>query len=340
MLLPNSKTQTFADFKLTTGVVMAELTIAYETYGELAPDGNNAILVCHGYTNTPHAAGDALGWGYNLIGPGKAVNTDKYFVVCSNMIGSAYGSSGPGETNPATGKPYGPDFPKYTILDMIAAQHDLLDHLEIEQLKAVMGYSYGGHLTFLWGAKYPDRMRALIPIAGVLKREHTLKDIARIRARFADCAGWNDGHYYGNEDLAGGVREKMVEVRMETLTKYGLGDYLKATNDDAIKRDKIIRNRAESWSHEFDANALSILYEAGIASSADVSKFKAPLLNVLASTDSVVDVKLGQPTVDALKAHGVDAEFVEIDTPYGHTGPMLDAHKWADKLKAFLDRTP
>lgn len=340
MLLPTSKTHTFTDFKLTTGTSMQKLTIAYETYGTLAPGGNNAILVCHGYTNTPHAAGDAMGWGYNLIGSGKAVDTGKYFVVCSNMIGSAYGSSGPSSMDPATGKPYGPDFPKYTTLDMIAAQHALIDHLGVGQLKAVMGYSYGGHLTFLWGAIYPDRMRALIPIAGVIKREQTPEDIARIRARFEDCAGWNNGHYYGNEDLAGGVREKMVEVRMETLAKYGLGDYLKATTDDAAKREKIIRNRAESWSHEFDANSLSILYEAGIASSADASNFKAPLLNVLASSDSVVDVKLGQPTVDMLKGHGVDAEFLEIDTPYGHTGPMLDAHKWADKLEAFLDRTP
>lgn len=340
MLLPTSKTHTFSDFKLTTGNVMPELTIAYETYGELAPDRNNAILVCHGYTNTPHAAGDAMGWGHNLIGAGKAVDTDKYFVVCSNMIGSAYGSSGPGSTNPTTNNPYGPDFPKYTTLDMIAAQHTLIDHLGVGQLKAVMGYSYGGHLTFLWGATYPDRMRALIPIAGVIQRKQTPADIVKIRARFENCVGWNDGHYYGNEDLAGGVREKMVEVRMETLTKYGLGDYLKVTNDDAAKREKIIRKRAESWSHEFDANALSILYEAGIGSSADASKFEAPLLNVLASTDSVVDVKLGQPIVDTLKGHGVDAEFLEIDTPYGHTGPMLDAHKWADKLEAFLDKTP
>jgi len=340
VLLPTSKTHTFKDFELTTGDTLQELVIAYETYGALAPDGNNAILVCHGYTNTPHVAGDAMGWGHNLIGSGKAVDTDKYFVVCSNMIGSAYGSSGPGSINPNTGRSYGPDFPKYTTLDMIAAQHALLDQLGVGQLKAVIGYSYGGHLTFLWGATYPDRMRVLIPIAGVIERKQTPADIDKIRARFENCVGWNDGHYYGNEDLAGGVREKMVEVRMETLSKYGLGDYLKATNANAAKREKILRNRAESWSHEFDANSLAILYEAGIGSAADPSKIKAPLLNVLASSDSVVDVNLGQPTVDTLNGFGADARFLRIETSYGHTGPMLDAHKWADDLEAFLDETP
>ncbi len=331
---------TFPEFALSTGEALPELTLAYETYGTLASDGNNAILVCHGYTNHPHAAGDATGWAFNLIGPGKAVDTDKYFVVCSNMIGSAYGSSGPNSTNPATGKPYGPDFPKYTTKDMIAAQHALIDALGIGQLKAVMGYSYGGHLTFLWGATYPDRMRALVPIAGVIERKTTTEDIARIRARFENCPGWNNGHYYGNEDLPGGVRKKMVEARVETLGKYGLGDYLAATVDEPAKRQQIIKNRAESWSHEFDVNSLWVLYEAGIGSTADASRIKAPLLNVLASSDSVVDVKLGPPTVDLLKSQGVDATFVEIDTPYGHTGPMLDAAKWAHELAAFLDRTP
>ena len=340
MLLPTSKTFTHADFALTTGETLPELTLGYETYGTLAADGNNAILLCHGYTNHPHAGGDKDGWCFNLLGSGKAIDTDKYFVVCSNMIGSAYGSSGPASINPATSKPYGPDFPKYTTRDMIAAQHLLIDHLGIGQLKAVAGYSYGGHLTFLWGATYPNRMRSLVPIAGVIERKTNAQDIAKIKSRFAGCPGWNGGHYYGNEDAPGGVREKMVEARIETLTKYGLGDYLMANGHDADSCAKLIRKRAEDWSHQFDANSLYILYEAGIGSTADASSIKAPLLNVLASSDSVVDVKLGLPTVELLKGHGVDATFVEIDTPYGHTGPMLDAHKWADKLKDFLARTP
>ena len=340
MLLQTSTTFTHGEFELSTGTVLPELTLAYETWGTLNDDGSNAILMCHGYTNHPHAGGDANGWAHNLLGPGKAIDTDKYFVMCSNMIGSAFGSSGPSSYNPATGMPYGPDFPKYTTMDMIRAQHLLVDHLGCGQLKAVIGYSYGGHLTFLWGATYPDRMRALVPIAGVIERKTTKEEIDRIRAQFEDCTGWNGGHYYGHEDEPGGVREKMIEARISTLNRYGLGDYLKLSGETPEAIERIVRANAEKWAHQFDANSLYMLYEAGIGSKADASNIKAPLLNVLANSDSVVDVKLGPPTVEILKSHGVDATFHEIDTPYGHTGPMLDAHKWDDVLREFLDRTP
>ncbi len=339
MLLPTSQTFVTQNFNLTSGTVLPELTIGYETWGTLSEDGDNAILLCHGYTNHPHAGGDENGWFHNLMGPGKPVDTDKYFVVCSNMLGSSYGTSGPGSINPDTGKPYGPDFPAYSTRDMVEAQRTLIDTLGIKQLKAVMGYSYGGHLTFMWGAAYPDRMRCLVPIAGVIERKQTPEDIARIRARFEDCPGWNNGHYYDNEP-GGGVHEKMIEARMETLMKYGQGTYLAAQGHDLESASAIIRERATVWAGQFDANSLSILYQAGIGSKADVAKIKAPLLNALSRTDSVVDVALGQPTVDQLKSHGCDATFLEIDTEYGHAGPMLDAHLWADDLQDFLDRTP
>jgi len=189
MLLPTSQTYTFDIFELTNGTVLPKLDVAYETWGTLNDTGDNAILLCHGYTNHPHAGGDENGWGYNLLGPGKAVDTDKYFVVCSNMLGSSYGTTGPGSINPETGKPYGPDFPAYSTRDMVEVQKMLIDALGINQLKAVMGYSYGGHLTFLWGSLYPDRMRCLVPIAGVTERLQTAADIARIRARFENAMG-------------------------------------------------------------------------------------------------------------------------------------------------------
>lgn len=340
MLLDTSKTFAHGAFELTSGDTLPDLTLAYETWGTLNEDASNAILMCHGYTNHPHAGGDEDGWAHNLVGPGKAIDTDKYFVVCSNMIGSAFGSSGPSSINPDTGKPYGPDFPKYTTMDMIRAQHLLIDYLGCGQLKAVIGYSYGGHLTFLWGATYPDRMRALVPIAGVIERKTTGEEVGRIRGQFENCTGWNGGHYYGHEDEPGGVREKLIEARISTLTRYGLGDYLKHNGETPDAVERLVRANAEKWAYRFDANSLSILYEAGIGSKADASKIKAPLLDVLANSDSVVDVKLGPPTVELLKSHGVDASFHEIDTPYGHTGPMLDAHKWDGLLKDFLDRTP
>ena len=137
MLLASSKTYETSDFQLSTGAHLPTLTVAYETWGELAADGNNAILLCHGYTNHPHAAGEG-GWFAPLVGPGKAIDTNKYFVVCSNMLGSAYGTTGPASTNPETGRPYGPDFPKYTTADMVAAQKLLIDHLEKSVQKAAL----------------------------------------------------------------------------------------------------------------------------------------------------------------------------------------------------------
>ena len=130
--------------------------------------------------------------------------------------------------NPATGKLWGPDFPKFTVADTVETQRALIDHLGIGQLKAVIGYSYGGHLTYRWGATYPERMRALVPIAGVIKRETTQAQVEEIRGRYAKCAGWNGGHYVGNPD-AGAVYAELAAARVERLTNYGIGDYLADT---------------------------------------------------------------------------------------------------------------
>src|SRR5262249_12452065 len=145
-----SRTFTVPSFKLESGVVLPELTLAYETYGRPAPGGRNAILIVHGFTSNHHAAGkysdtdQATAWCDGLIGPGKALDTDRYFVVSSNMLGSSYGSTAPASTNPKTGKPYGPDFPDITLRDIIGAQKTLLEALGVQHLVAVAGPSYGG----------------------------------------------------------------------------------------------------------------------------------------------------------------------------------------------------
>ena len=126
MRLDTSQTISLGAFVLEDGSRLADLTLAYETWGERAADGNNVILLCHGYTNHPHAAGDEAGWWHHLIGPGKAIDTDRYFVICSNMLGSAYGSTGPSSPDPATGMPYGPDFPKFSTGDIIAISRPLV----------------------------------------------------------------------------------------------------------------------------------------------------------------------------------------------------------------------
>ena len=152
---------TIRDFALTNGTVMPEVKIAYETYGTLAPNGRNAVLITHGYTSTHHAAGrnpangDNPGWWDGLIGPGKAIDTDKLFVVSSNALGSSAGSTNGASLNPATGKPYGSGFPAITMRDIVAAQKSLLDGIGVKHLVAVAGPSYGGFLGFQWSVSYP-----------------------------------------------------------------------------------------------------------------------------------------------------------------------------------------
>jgi len=207
-------------------------------------------------------------------------------------------------------------------------------------LAAVIGYSYGGHLTYLWGCTYPDRMRALVPIAGVIERKTTAADIDALTDRFATCPGWNGGRYYGREKESG-VHDMMVKIRTETLTNYGIGKHLGDTLGDCAARDARIAEQAETWAHAFDANSLIKLSEAGIGSTAvpKAGAIKAPLLHVLSRSDSVVPVSLGPTTVDMLCGQDVDASFIEIASDYGHAGPMIDAELWSGSLKDFLDKT-
>ena len=151
------------DFRLQSGIVMPEVTIAYATLGRLAPDRGNAVLVTHGNTSGPQMIdpGGSTGEGSwnELVGPGKAVDTDRYFAICPNMLGSSYGSTNAASIDPATGKPYGPRFPDITVSDIVATQRLLLDHLGIEKLVAIVGPSYGGFQAFQWAVNYPDAMQ-------------------------------------------------------------------------------------------------------------------------------------------------------------------------------------
>src|SRR5215813_9642604 len=175
--VPESRLFTAHDFRLESGFVLPEVTLAYETYGALAPDGRNAVLATHGYTSGHHFAGryEAIGVakGYKrgdigswdkLIGSGKAIDTDKLFVVASNMLGSSYGSTNPASIRPETGKPYGPDFPAITVRDIVRAQKMLLDQLGVEHLVAVAGPSYGGYQAFQWAVTYPDFMHGIVAV--------------------------------------------------------------------------------------------------------------------------------------------------------------------------------
>ena len=306
--------------------------------GTLAPDGRNAILLCHGFTSSPHAAGDDAGWWAGLVGPGKAIDTDRYFVICANMLGSAYGTTGPGSTNPQTGKAYGPDFPEITTKDIIGTQALLLDHLKVGQLAAVIGFSYGGYLTFEWGVTYPERMRALVPVATAIRGRGTPENVQAFRDRFAACPGWNGGHYYGAKKDSG-VLEELAKLRIETLTGYGVAKQLEDTVADPAERDRRLRALGKQWAGEFDANTMIVLRDAAVRFDArpGVTNIKAPVLYALSRSDALFGPQIAPDTIALLRKAGVDARYVEIDSDYGHRGPSVDWQKWAPELKAFLD---
>ncbi len=219
--LVTTQTFTFAEdepFVLDSGAALQPVTLAYETYGQINADCSNAILICHALSGGAHAAGyhtgdEAPGWWDDCIGPGKAFDTDRFFVICSNVLGSCYGSSGPTTINPATGKPYGLGFPVVTVQDMVRAQVKLVDHLGIEQLFCVAGGSMGGMQVLAWAADYPQRLRAAIPLATTARHSPMLIAFSEVgrQAIYADAA-WNDGEYYDrpNKPDAGLAVARMV----------------------------------------------------------------------------------------------------------------------------------
>ena len=336
-----TRTATFPmrDFRLESGTVMPEVKIAYETYGTLAPDGRNAVLLTHGYTSSQHMAGKrgangAEGSWDGLVGPGKAIDTDRLFVVSSNMLGSSYGSTNGASTNPATGKPYGPDFPDITLGDIVNAQKALLDSLGVRHLVAVAGPSYGGYQAFQWAVAYPDFMDGVVAVVSAPKGSGSDAAVKSLVDFLARDPNWNGGRYYDK----GGVTAILTDMRVATLKRYGIDEQLAEKFPDKDAREAEIRRRAETWSKVFDANSLVILRKAQVRFDAekDMAKIRARLLYVLSRTDKVFPPTLAPDVMARLKAAGVDADYFEIDSEFGHSASGLDAAKWAPRLAAFM----
>jgi homoserine O-acetyltransferase len=330
------------EFKLRSGVVMRGVGIAYRTRGRLAPDGRNAVLITHGYTSGPQMIEPASATGEgdwnNIVGPGKPVDTDKFFVVCPNMLGSSYGSTNAASIDPATGKRYAARFPELTVGDIVATQHALLKHLGVTHLVAVVGPSYGGFQAFQWAVDYPDFMSAIVPVvtSPLAQRERSHANVANLRETFAKNPNWNDGDYYDR----GGVINTLVQIRTATLKNYGIEARLRETMSEPAAIEAAIRAEASRWAESFDANSLLILGAA--MGSFDVkSRFreiKVPVLYILSRTDKLFPPSLAPGVMQALKDAGVDAEYFELDSEYGHSASGKDAHKWAPRLRTFMER--
>jgi homoserine O-acetyltransferase/O-succinyltransferase len=332
---------TIRDFRLVNGETMPEATIAYETYGALRPDGRNAVLLTHGFTSSHHQAGrnpansNNPGAWDGLVGPGKPIDTNRLFVVASNMLGSSFGSTNAASRNPKTGEPYGPDFPHISIRDIVAAQKALLDSLGVKHLVAVAGPSYGGYQAFQWAVAYPDFMEAIVPVnTAPWASVNTDRQLAEVTARLATDPEWNGGRYYHT----GGCKQALTDIRVETLTRYGNDEVLKPRFPDPVERAAAMRKNAGDWAAKWDANSLIILRRAllGFDTRPDFARIKARVLYILCRTDALFPPKIAPAVIDALKGAGVDARYFELDSDLGHSSSGPEHAKWAPTLREFL----
>ena len=330
------------DFRLQSGIVMPAVTIAYRTLGVLAPNRDNVVLITHGNTSGPQMidpdGSTGEGSWNEIVGPGKAVDTNRFFVICPNMLGSSYGSNNAASIDPATGKPYGPRFPDITVSDIVATQRAMLDHLGIGRLVAIVGPSYGGFQAFQWAVNYPDMMRGIAAVvtSPVLPRERAEGNVERLLATLSKDPNWNGGDYYDR----GGVLESMIQIRSATLKTYGIETRLKDTISDPAQIEAAIRDEAARWAAGFDANSLIILAKAlrSFDVTAQLGNIRSKVIYVLSRTDKLFPPDLAPGVMQGLESAGVDAEYFLLDSDYGHSASGRDAHRWAPRLRQFMDR--
>jgi homoserine O-acetyltransferase len=371
---------------LDCGRELHPIRMAYETYGTLSPARDNVILVCHALSGDAHAAGfsttpaaestrdgfraderDAgrgrgLGWWDGMIGPGKAFDTDQFFVVSSNLLGGCRGTTGPSSSNPATGRPFGSDFPVITVADMVRAQHALLNELGITRLAAVAGGSLGGMQALEWAVLYGDKVDAIIPIASThaLHPQGVAWNAIARNAITAD-PDWQGGHYYGSgrAPTAGMGVARMVGhvtyLSAQSLSdKFGrrlqrADDIRYTLTEPEFEVESYLRYQAETFVKRFDANtylytsrALSYFdlarqYGRGRLSDA-VRNVSARTLLIAFSSDWLYPPSGSEELSAALRANGKDGQLHVIDAPYGHDCFLLEEARQTPLIQEFLAR--
>jgi homoserine O-acetyltransferase len=327
-----------ASFRLENGTVMSEVKIAYETYGRLAADGRNAILMSPGFTSSHRFAGnqdsDGEGSWDALIGPAKAIDTDKYFVVSVAHLGSSYGSTNPSDINPGSGRPYGPDFPDIRTVDLVNAQKAVLEGLGVKHLVAVVAQSYGGRHAFQWAVTYPDFMDGLVPIETSPKDPRGQAGVDSLLRQLAKDPNWNDGWYYDK----GGITTALIEMRVATLKGYGIDEKLAGRFPDKAQREAEIVRLSRAWATKMDGNSLVVLRRANVGFNVekDFDRIRAKVLYVLSRSDKGFPPSLAPEVMNKLRAAGVRADYFEIDSEFGHGSAIVDAQKWAPRLQSFL----
>ena len=348
------------EFTLEGGEKLGPITVAYETYGELNDQKSNAILILHALSGDAHAAGfhegdEKPGWWDDMIGPGKAFDTDKYFIICSNVLGGCKGTTGPSSINPKTGKKYGLDFPIISISDMVNVQKHLIDHLEINQLLTVAGGSMGGMQALEWLTAYPDKLKSAIVIATAVKhspQQIAFHEVGR-QAIMAD-PHWKDGHYYGGLPPAKGLSVARMIGHITYMSEMSMAEkFGRHPGDEKLHKfsagsevEDYLYNRGNHFVQRFDAN--SYLYITRAIDSFDVSRgknlyevfegIKVKALVLAFKSDWLYPASQSLEIVRACKLAGIDTTYCEIDSTYGHDAFLLEVQEETHLVKYFLQK--
>lgn len=348
------------DLLLEGGGKLKEVTVAYETYGKLNKEKSNAILICHALSGDAHVAGwhegdRKPGWWDIIIGPGKCLDTDKYFIICSNVIGGCKGSTGPSSINPETNKEYGLDFPIITISDMVNAQKKLIEYLDIKQLFAVVGGSMGGMQVLQWCVSYPDMVKLAIPIATAAHsapQQIAFNEVGR-QAIISDPK-WNGGSYYSQEVPKDGLSLARMIGHITYLSyesmyqKFGrrLQDKEKYSFDFSLdfQVESYLHYQGESFVERFDAN--SYLYITKAMDYFDLTKneslaegfenVKAKFLVISVDSDWLYPPAQSKEIVMALTSNNIDVSYHELKSPYGHDAFLLEEGQLNYIINGFL----
>jgi homoserine O-acetyltransferase/O-succinyltransferase len=321
--------------RLSSGAVLPQVQVAYTCRGRLAPTGDNAILVTHGFTSahTMIEPGHIVAEGSwaDLVGPGRPLDTDRHFVVCSNMLGSSFGTTGPRSIDPATGEPWGLRFPNITLADIVEVQNRLLGALGATRLRAVIGPSYGGLQALQWALDHPDRVDAIGVISSGLRSPPGLSKAQQI-ARLAASPQWHDGRYHDR----GGMVETLLALRRQTLQAYGLERLFAARGLSEAEGRERLDAACRQWAQHFDANSLPVL--AGAAENFDAQgrlhEIRARVLMVQATTDAIFPAD--DASREALARVPAPTRYVALDSPFGHMATSVEAARWQHEIAWLL----
>jgi len=368
----DNNTVPLGEFEFECGETIPELEVAYETYGEF--DGDNAVLVCHALTGSAHVASQgrfqdadqAFAWWDDIVGPGKAIDTNEYFVVCVNVPGSCYGTSGPASENPETGEPYATEFPPVTVADWTEAQRLVLDELGVPHLHAVVGGSVGGMNALEWVKRHPDHVEKVAPVAAAARLDAQCLALDSIAQRaITTDPNWNDGRYYGDDGehpdeglaLARQLGHVMYFSKSSMERRFGrraaTREFEREFPTDPAGRffpyrdvESFLDYNATKFVERFDANSYLYLtramdnydLSAGFESDADaLAAFDGEALLVSFTGDWHFTTEQSEALAEAFRETGTDVAHHVVDSDYGHDAFLVEPDRVGPPLADFLE---